>query len=103
MRYFIVKYIRKPNGKLDESVSASKKLKTRDIQTSAVILDFQTQQVLQSTLDGVTVPKDWWKIRDFYHQHYKKMIEDLEAFHGLKIVENKPDASPDTAPVSSQS
>lgn len=103
MRYFIVKYIRKPNGKLDESVSASKNLKTRDIQTSAVILDFQTQQVLQSTLDGVTVPKDWWKIRDFYHQHYKKMIEDLEAFHGLKIVENKPDTSPDTEPGSNQS
>ena len=101
MRYFIVKYIRKPNGKLDESVSASKKLKTRDIQTSAVILDFQTQQVLQSTLDGVTVPKDWWKIRDFYHQHYKKMIEDLEAFHGLKIVE-APTVSPDTEPVTDQ-
>lgn len=103
MRYFIVKYIRKPNGKLDESVSASKNLKTRDIQTSAVILDFQTQQVLQSTLDGVTVPKDWWRIRDFYHQHYKKMIEDLEAFHGLKIVENKTDTSPDTGPGSNQS
>lgn len=103
MRYFIVKYIRKPNGKLDESVSASKNLRTRDIQTSAVILDFQTQRVLQSTLDGVTVPKDWWKIRDFYHQHYKKMIEDLEAFHGLKIIENKSDTNPDIAPVSNQS
>ena len=101
MRYFIVKYIRKPNGKLDESVSASKKLKTRDIQSAAVILDFQTQRVLQSTLDGVTVPKDWWKIRDFYHQHYKQMIEDLEAFHGLKIVEST--TSPDKEPVSDQS
>jgi hypothetical protein len=101
MRYFIVKYVRKPNGKLDESVAASKKLKTRDIQTAAVILDFRTQQVLQSTLDGVTVPKDWWKIRDFYHQHYRKMIEDLEAFHGLKIADNNP--NPGTEPVSSQS
>lgn len=103
MRYFIVKYIRKPNGKLDESVSASKKLKTRDTQTAAVILDFQTQKVLQSTLDGVTVPKDWWKIRDFYHQHYKKMIEDLEAFHGLKIIENNPNPNPDTEPGLNQS
>ena len=101
MRYFIVKYIRRPNGKLDESVSASKKLKTRDIQTAAVILDFQTQRVLQSTLDGVTVPKDWWKIRDFYHQHYKQMIEDLEAFHGLKIVDEV--VSPDTNLKSDQS
>jgi hypothetical protein len=96
MRYFLVKYVRKPNGKLDESVTASKKLKTSDIQTSAVILDFQTQKVLQSTLDGVTVPKDWWKIRDFYHQHYKKMIEDLEAFHGLKIIENNPNPGTET-------
>ena len=103
MRYFIVKYIRKPNGKLDEVVSASKKLKTKDLQSAAVVLDFGTQSVLVSTLDGVTVPKDWWKIRDFYHQHYKKMIEDLEAFHGLKIVENKPDSSPDTEPGSNQS
>ncbi len=88
MRYFIVKYLRKPSGRLDEIVSASKKLRRNDIQTAAVVLDFKTQTVLQSTMDGVTVPKDWWKIRDFYHQHYARMIEDLEAFNGLKIVED---------------
>ena len=98
MRYFIVKYIRRPNGKLDEMVSASKKLKTNDLQTAAVVLDFGTQQVVLATLDGITVPKDWWKIRDFYYRHYKKLIEDLEAFHGLKIVDDKSTA--DTAPVS---
>jgi hypothetical protein len=86
------------NGQLDEIVSASKRLKTKDLQKSAVILDFGTQKVLLSTLDGVTVPKDWWKIRDFYHRHYKKMIEDLEAFNGLKIVDDKSTA--DTEPVS---
>ena len=101
MRYFIVKYIKKPNGQLDEIVGVSKKLKTRDIQTSSVILDFQTQRVLQSTLDGKTVPKDWWKIRDFYHQHYTRMIEDLEAFHGLKVVRDEEAPNPDTAPESS--
>jgi hypothetical protein len=100
MRYFIAKYIKKPTGKMDEVVSASKKLRRNDVQTAAVILDFRTQQVLQSTLDGRTVPKDWWKIRDFYHQHYKRMIEDLEAANGLKIV---PAANSDTDPVSAQS
>ena len=98
MRYFIVKYIRRPNGKLDEVVSASKRLKTNDLQTAAVVLDFGTQQVVLATLDGITVPKDWWKIRDFYHRHYKKLIEDLEAFHGLKIVDDKSTA--DIVPVS---
>jgi hypothetical protein len=58
-----------------------------------VILDFQTQTVLLSTMDGVTVPKDWWKIRNFYHQHYKKLIEDLEAFHGLKVVDESTEST----------
>ena len=98
MRYFIVKYIRKANGQLYEIVSVSKRLKTKDLQSSAVILDFGTQKVLLSTLDGVTVPKDWWKIRDFYHRHYKNLIEDLESFHGLKIVDTKSTA--DTEQVS---
>ena len=82
---------------MDEVVGVSKKLKTRDLQSASVVLDFETQRVLMSTLDGKTVPKDWWKIRDFYHQHYKRMIEDLEAFYGLKIVEDLPETiSPDT-------
>jgi hypothetical protein len=29
-------------------------------------------------MDGVVVPKDWQRIRDFYHQHYKQIIQDLE-------------------------
>ena len=102
MRYFIVKYIRRPNGQMDEQVEASKRLRNKDVQTAAVILDFHTQRVLQSTLDGRTVPKDWWRIRDFYHQHYKKMIEDLEASNGLKIVEADP-VTADKETVSPQS
>lgn len=86
MRYFCVKYVRKPNGQMDEIVSVLKKLKLRDLQTCAVILDFHTQQVIQASMDGTTLPKNWWRIRDFYHQHYKKIIEDLESFHGLKII-----------------
>lgn len=97
MRYFLVRYLKKPNGQMDEEVSVRKSLRTKDLQSSSVILDFKTQQVVVSSLDGKTVPKDWWKIRDFYHQHYPKMIEDLEAFHGLKIV----DATPDKDAVSS--
>lgn len=80
---------------MDEVVSVSKKLKMSDIQSAAVILDFRTQKVLQSSLDGVTVPKDWWKIRDFYHRHYKRLINDLESFYGLKVVEDTGSIAPD--------
>jgi hypothetical protein len=81
MRYFLVKYSRKPTGQMDETISVSKRLRTKDYQTSAVILDFQSRQVIQASMDGVTVPKDWNRIRDFYHQHYARLIEDLEAVY----------------------
>ena len=83
MRYFLVKYSQKPTGQMDEVVSVSKKIKLRDSQSSAVILDFKTRQVIQASMDGVTVPKDWNRIRDFYHQHYSRLIEDLEAVYTL--------------------
>ena len=92
MRYFLVKYSKKPTGQMDEVVSVSKKIKLRDSQSSAVILDFKTRQVIQASMDGVTVPKDWNRIRDFYHQHYARLIEDLEAVY--PIVTDKDPVSP---------
>ena len=89
MRYFLVKYSKKPTGQMDEVVSVSKKIKLRDSQSSSVILDFKTRQVVQASMDGVTVPKDWNRIRDFYHQHYARLIEDLEAVY-LIITDKDP-------------
>lgn len=106
MRYLVVQYIKKPNGKMDEIVSVAKRLRPRDYQTSAVILDFKTQQVVLATMGGVNVPRDWWRIRDFYHQHYKTLVEDLEAFYGLKVVVDEDpvtNTSPDIASESTQS
>jgi|LakMenEpi03Aug12_release.lakeMendotaPanAssembly.Ray.scaffolds.fasta_scaffold219051_3 hypothetical protein len=81
MRYFLVQYLRRANGQMDEVVTVSKKIKMRDSQSSAVILDFKTRRVVQASMDGVIVPKDWNRIRDFYHQHYAKLIEDLETVY----------------------
>jgi len=82
MRYFIVKYFKKANGQMDEVVGVSKKIKMDDYQTSAVILDFKTGQVVQASMNGVTVPKDFLRIRDFYQKHYDRLIRDLEAVYG---------------------
>ena len=106
MRYFIVKYVQrtvkkefKMETQMDEIVSVSKKINLNDRQTAAVILDFQKGRVEQATMDGVTVPKDFVKIRDFYQQHYQRLIDDLESVYGRFDYE-KP-ASPDTETVSS--
>ena len=84
---------------MDELVSVGKKIKLNDYQTAAVILDFQKGQVVQATMDGVLVPKDFVKIRNFYQQHYKRLIGDLESVYGRFDYE-KP-STPDTEPVSS--
>lgn len=86
MRYFIVNYITRASGQMDEVVSVSKKTKMRDLQTAAVILDFKDGSVIKSSLNGVTIPKDFIKIRDYYQQHYKSLIEDLEKLHGRREI-----------------
>jgi hypothetical protein len=87
MRYFLISYYKKPNGQMDEVVSVSDKLKRKDRQTAAVVLDFQTQSVLQCSMNGTTVPKDWDRIVSYYYQHYSATIERLftENGHEIKI------------------
>lgn len=63
---------------MDESVTVSKRLRNRDIQMSSVILDFQKHAVLQCSLNGVTAPRDWDRIRGYYYQYYKDVIDRLE-------------------------
>jgi hypothetical protein len=77
----IINYYRKPSGQMDEVVAVAKRIRSRDIQSAAVILDFETRTVVKCSMDGVVVPKDWQRIRDFYHQHYSQVIEDLEKRH----------------------
>lgn len=96
MRYLIVRYLKKPNGQMDELVAVSKKIKLSDAACAAVILDYKLRRVEKAHLDGTSVPRDFERISGFYRQHYPSVIKQLEAFHP------PPSAiSPDTAPVSS--
>lgn len=91
MRYFIVNYYKKANGQLDEVISVSKRVKMRDLQSASVILDFKTHSVLKSSMEGKVIPKDWERIRGFYHKHYQKIIEDLDKINGQKEVPQSTD------------
>jgi hypothetical protein len=94
MRYFIVTYYTKPNGKVDEATSVANRIKTKDLQTASVILDFKDCSVLKSSMGGVVVPKDFQKISSFYHQHYPNVIERLFKENGYEVTVEKP-GSPD--------
>ncbi len=93
MRYFIVTYYTKPNGKVDEATSVSKNIKKRDIQTASVILDFKDCSVVKSSMGGVVVPKDFQKIVSFYHQHYPNIIERLFKENGYEVTLEKSGSS----------
>jgi hypothetical protein len=91
MRYFLISYYKKPNGQMDEVVAVSDKLKRKDRQTAAVILDFQTQSVLQCSMNGTTVPKDWDRIVSFYYQHYAATFDRLAKENGIEFKTAEPD------------
>lgn len=86
MRYLLLTYYRKANGQIDEAMAVSRNIKTRDIQTVNVILDFKKLEVVKCSMDGVNVPKDWDRIVQYYHQHYASTIERLFAENGYEIV-----------------
>lgn len=78
MRYFFVRYIKKPNGQMDEIVSVANKIKRSDYQSQSVILDFKTRTVIQAAVAGVVAPKDFGRIKDYYRRHYMKLIDQME-------------------------
>jgi hypothetical protein len=94
MRYLILTYYTKPSGQIDEVMAVAKSLKTRDHQTANVILDFKTLSVLKCSMSGVTVPRDFNRIVEYYHQHYESTIARLFRENGYEIV--KPDQTTDT-------
>jgi tRNA uridine 5-carbamoylmethylation protein Kti12 len=96
MRYFLISYYQKPTGQMDEVVSVTRTLKPRDQQTAAVVLDFKTQRVLQCSMNGTTVPKEWDRIVSFYYQHYAATFDRLAKENGIefKQAESKPEVNP---------
>ena len=77
---------------MDEVVSVSGNLKRKDRQTAAVVLDFKTQTVLQCSMNGTTVPKDWDRIVSFYYQHYTATFDRLAKENGIEFKKEEPES-----------
>jgi hypothetical protein len=91
MRYLLITYYQKANGQIDETIAVTRNLKTRDIQTCNVILDFKKLQVIKCSMNGTQVPKDWERIVTYYNQHYANIIERLFNENGYEVV--KPEST----------
>ena len=90
MRYLIFTYYTKPSGKIDEVMSLSNRVKSKDLQTASIILDFRDQIVLKCVIDGKSMPKEWDTIVAYYYKHYQATMERLfkENGHELKMEES---------------
>lgn len=85
MRYLLLTYITKPDGKIDEMMTIATKIKKKDWQTTNVILDFKDQKVLLCSVAGISAKKDWDTIVGYYYQHYSHTIERLFQENGHVI------------------
>jgi hypothetical protein len=94
MRYFLLTHYRKPDGKIDESVTVSNKIKMYDNQTCNVILDFKELKVVKCVVDGAALPRDWEKIMTYYYQYYQATIDRLLKENGYELVKEETQPEP---------
>jgi hypothetical protein len=85
MRYLLLTYVTKPNGKIDETMTIATKIKRKDWQTTNVILDFKEQKVLLCSVAGITAKKDWDTIVGYYYKHYSATFERLFQENGHEM------------------
>jgi hypothetical protein len=78
MRYFIITYFRKPNGQIDEQAEVSTKIRTRDIQTANIIMDFKENKIEKCLIDGKTINQSWEQTYEYYKKVYPAIFERLE-------------------------
>ena len=86
----IINYYRRPSGKMDESMIVAAKLKDRELQTAAVIVDFLTRKVIKASFDGAVVPKDFDRVVGYYQQHYRDHIQQLLEANGIELANDSP-------------
>lgn len=84
MRYLLIQYIRKPNGQIDEQVTVAKRVKTSDIQTCNLIMDFAEKKLDKCVVEGRAIPKDWNKMYEYYNRIYPTLIAQLEKHNSSK-------------------
>ena len=91
MRYFLVTYVKRPNGKIDEQTQVVRNLRRRDWQMANVILDFKDMKVLNCSAQGVNVDKNWDSIHNYFLQYYEATFKRLHEENGRTIVIEKND------------
>lgn len=110
MRYFLASYYKKPTGKINEAIKLDTKVRTRDLQTASVIIDYKERKIVKSNFAEELGPDnqhDFDTINNFYKGHYPREIAQLEAKYevldaAMKMVSTIIDDEEDSADVESK-
>lgn len=78
MRYFLITFYRRPGGQIDEQVQVTKRVKTADIASCNVIMDFAHKKIDKCVIEGKRLDTDFERLTEYYRKIYPGMIEQLE-------------------------
>lgn len=78
MRYLLISYLRKMNGQIDEMVNVSKRVRTSDMNSANVILDFAEKKIDKCIIEGKQHDSTFEQMRDYYFKVYPQLVEQLE-------------------------
>jgi hypothetical protein len=78
MRYLLINFLRKENGQINEMVSVSKRVRTSDLNSQNVIIDFAEQKVVKCIIEGKEHPTTFELMRDYYVKVYPTLVEQLD-------------------------
>ena len=70
--------MRKDNGQIDEMVSVSKRVRTSDMNSQNVIIDFADQKVVKCIIEGKEHDTTFELMRQYYSRVYPTLVEQLE-------------------------
>ena len=84
MRYLLVTYVKKADGKIDELVGIGKKIKKADHQTVNIIMDFKERVVDKCIIDGNRVDTDWDNLYAYYKGVYPAIVDRLSEENGWR-------------------
>lgn len=99
MRYLLITYVKRPTGQMDEMMTVTRNLKSRDLQSANLILDFKKLEVVKGAFQGMVVPKDWDNVVAYYYQHYQSTMDRLFAENGWRIEKIEPNSATNTESV----
>jgi len=89
MRYLVVNFLRKTNGRIDEIVSVSKSITPRDKENANIIADFGTGTIVKSIIEGKEHDADFVKLREYYLKVYPNIIGQLDREAPITMAEQK--------------